>query len=566
MKPPLFVDTVREQPGRSIGGGASLWPMSAHRQEDVPAHPAAVPVPALLSVISVQHVDLIVSIVLALAALGIASALVVAFWRELRNDTIVIAPIAVPRDLADRGYEPQVVAARLLDAYRALHAESGTYFQQRMAQRALGAPDVQLLGGRTSMRAIVRYLRQLFGRPAAEIDGEVTRESDGYVLRLRYGGVRIEPVAGERAASPDIAKVLGGGAEDLMLVTDPGTLGARVMLQERAGGSFPLAERVFERATRSALPIDRARGFAGLGKIRDEQGRPGEAEEYFRRALEVPAAATQAIHSYLLMLLEQGRVDEAIAQVTRYARAARSDEQRTAAALALIDVRRNADALAMIENLLLRNARRGQLHLLRGRALAGLHRWPAAVAAFEQATALEPSVFNWRQYLVWALAQAGRTDEAVELARPIAHLHGGDEWGRYCLGLAELEAGHLDAALSALATAHSAAPTRASYAAQYARALVAAGRPEEALVVLQPIVHHPAMSPRRGWAEGMALHALGRDADALACFAEAAVCDPNDPAPRAAAADLLAKLGRAAEAAVKRKEADALAARNAAYS
>jgi Flp pilus assembly protein TadD len=168
-------------------------------------------------------------------------------------------------------------------------------------------------------------------------------------------------------------------------------------------------------------------------------------------------------------------------------------------------------------------------------------------------------------FVAWALAQAGRATEALEVARPIAHLHGGDQWGQYCLGIAELEAGRLDAALSALAIAHASTPARASYAGQYARALVAAGRPEEALEVMRPIVHHPAMSPRRGWAEGIALQALGRHQEALASFAEAAEYDPNDPATRAAAASALAQLGRAEEARRMRDEAETLAARNAAY-
>ena len=231
---------------------------------------SAAPVPALFSLVSLQHVDLIVSIVLTVAAIAIVAALAVSFWRELSNDTITIAPIAVPRELAERGYEPQVAAARLRDAYRDLHAESGTRFQQRVMQRAQGAPDIQLPGGRTSMRGIVRYLRQLFGRPGAEIDGEITREGEGYVLRLRYAGARIEPVGGERAPDADVGDVLRGGAEDLMLVTDPGTLGWRVLQQERPSGTFPLAERVFERASRSDVPIDRARGLMGLGKIHDE--------------------------------------------------------------------------------------------------------------------------------------------------------------------------------------------------------------------------------------------------------------------------------------------------------
>ena len=537
--------------------------MSNSRPSVIPA--SITPVPAFFTLVSLEQVDMILSIVLTLAAVAIVGALALALWRELANDTVVIGPIAVPRELADRGYEPQVVAARLLDAYRELHAESGTFFRRRMAQRAAGAPDVQLPGGRTSMRGIVRYLRQLFGRPAPEIDGEVTREGAGYVLRLRYGGVRVEPVAGERATNADIAAVLRGGAEDLMLVTDPGTLGMRVVLQERAGGSFPQAERIFERAAASDVPIDRARGFLGLAKIRQEEGRLDEAEDCFRRALKEPVVARQALHNYVLFLLEHGRVDDAIAQATKYMGNARSDEERTASAVALIDVRQNDAALALVDLLLQRHPRGGQLHMLRGRALAGLHRWPAAVAAFERATTLEPSVFNWRQYLAWALAHAGRATEAIEVARPIAHLHGGDQWGQYCLGVAELEAGHLDAALSALAIAHWSMPMRASYAGQYARALVASGRPEEALEVVRPIMHHPAMSPRRGWAEGIALQALGRHEEALASFAEAAAYDPNDPATRAAAASALTQLGRAEEAAARRREAEALTARNAAF-
>ena len=526
---------------------------------------ASAPVPALFSVVSLQNVDLVLSIVLSLAAVAVVGALAVAFRRELRNDTIIISPIAVPRDLGERGYQPQVVAARLLDAYRDLHAESGTQFHQRVAQRAEGVPDVQLPGGRTSMRGIVRYLRHLFGRPAAEIEGEVTREGDGYTMRLRYGGVRIEPVERDRVPNADIASVLRSGAADLMLVTDPGTLGQRLMQQERPSGRYPLAERVFERAVHSNVTLDRVRGYLGLARIREAQERFAEAEVLFKKAIAEPAATAMAIHGYLLLLLKLGRIDDAVAEATRYAREARTDAQRTAAAVGLIDVRKNAEALELIDRLVAKHPRDGQLHLLRGRALAGLHRWRAAVTAIERATTLEPSVFNWRQYLAWALAQANRPEEGIAIARPIAQLHNGDEWGQFCLGIAELEAGHLDVALDALATAHRASPSRASYACQYARALVMDGRPADALNVMSPIVRHPAMSPRRGWAEGLALQALGRNEDALAVFEESANADANDPLPRSAAADLLARLGRTTEAQAKASEAQALTERNFAF-
>lgn len=527
--------------------------------------PATVPVPALVSVVSLQNVDLVVSIALTVIAIVLIGALAVAVWREWRNDTIVISPIAVPSELAARGYEPHVVAARLLDAYRDLHAESGTYYLQRRTQRALGMPDVQLPGGRTSMRGIVRYLRQLFGHPAAEVDGEVTREDGGYVLRLRFGGTRIEPVHGERAPDLGIANVLRGGAEDLMLITDPGTLGARVLRGERAGGQFTHSERIFRHATHSSTAHDRARGLTGLARIRELQGHLDEAESLFQRALAEGSASTAALHAYLLVLLEQVRVDDAIAVARRFAATARTREQREAAALGLIDVRRNAEALPIIDRLLKRDPANGVLRMLRGRANAGLYRWPAAVAAFERATEREPWVFNWQQYLAWALAQAGRTDEALQLVRPIAHLHNGDEWGRYCLGVAELEAGNADRALAALAVAHAATPTRASAAGQYARALAAVGRGEEALAVIAPIVRHPALSPRIAWVEGLIDESLGRHDAALACFSAAAESDPDDPAPRRSVAALLVRLGRTQEAAARQREADALAARNAAF-
>jgi len=83
--------------------------------------------------------------------------------------------------------------------------------------------------------------------------------------------------------------------------------------------------------------------------------------------------------------------------------------------------------------------------------------------------------------------------------------------------------------------------------------------------VMSPIVRHPAMSPRRGWAEGLALQALGRNEDALAVFEESANADANDPLPRSAAADLLARLGRTTEAQAKASEAQALTERNFAF-
>jgi hypothetical protein len=38
---------------------------------------------------------------------------VYALWRELRRSTIVLDPLEVPRELAERGYTPAVVTERL---------------------------------------------------------------------------------------------------------------------------------------------------------------------------------------------------------------------------------------------------------------------------------------------------------------------------------------------------------------------------------------------------------------------------------------------------------------------
>src|ERR1700746_1140187 len=111
---------ARDARDNSTGGGAGHGPAggsfsprarcaklhfmtSAPRHSRLPIPASITPMPAFFTLVSLEQVDMILSIVLTLAAIAVVGALALALWRELANDTVVIAPIAVPRDLAERG-------------------------------------------------------------------------------------------------------------------------------------------------------------------------------------------------------------------------------------------------------------------------------------------------------------------------------------------------------------------------------------------------------------------------------------------------------------------------------
>jgi hypothetical protein len=89
-------------PSAQRSGAVIDAPIAAARHGAGPT--ATVPVGAMFGLLSMPHVDVIMSVVLALPLLTVVGGLVYAFWREARNNTAFLEPIEVPHELARRAF------------------------------------------------------------------------------------------------------------------------------------------------------------------------------------------------------------------------------------------------------------------------------------------------------------------------------------------------------------------------------------------------------------------------------------------------------------------------------
>ena len=156
------------------------------------------------------------------AILIIAVVLVVAdFFRS----TIVIQPIQVPKELADQGYSPEVIAKRLLD--EVLLIKRGAH-SARKAQRfdsQIDQIDVQVPVLGVQLRSVLSYLRGLVGAGDPQISGEIIKDKAGLRMRIRVG--MPDAPYGEVIASDGkdrLDDLLHLGAEYIIRTMDPYTL------------------------------------------------------------------------------------------------------------------------------------------------------------------------------------------------------------------------------------------------------------------------------------------------------------------------------------------------------
>jgi tetratricopeptide (TPR) repeat protein len=118
------------------------------------------------------------------AVVGLGFGLAFIFKSAFFKDSVVIDPISVPKELADRGYTGDVVAQRIHDKVREIYktremnderVESHpTDFTTTPLERSM--PPIELPGGKMSLAAVVSAVRELFGYGNPNITGELTIE------------------------------------------------------------------------------------------------------------------------------------------------------------------------------------------------------------------------------------------------------------------------------------------------------------------------------------------------------------------------------------------------------
>jgi tetratricopeptide (TPR) repeat protein len=225
-------------------------------------------------------------------------------WGALTKETIVIAPIAVPRTLAEAGYTADVAAQRLHDALNKV-VEVASEKGPRVALQA-DLPNVVVPAVGLSLETIAADIRALFHITGRwNISGELTIAQRQLRLRLRMNGQDIyRSPNGVDPERPD--DLLAPAAEKL---ADPYTY-AEFLAKRYPRKSLEIARRIITDGPEKSVPL--AHNLAG--NILLDQHKTDEAIADYRKAIELDPHYAWPHNNLGFALYGQLKTEEAIVE------------------------------------------------------------------------------------------------------------------------------------------------------------------------------------------------------------------------------------------------------------
>jgi len=344
--------------------------------------------------------------------------------------------------------------------------------------------------------------------------------------------------------------------------------------------------------TPAGRPVTPDQAFAAAVNLH-RAGRVSEAEQFYRKILQVAPGHFGAMHYLGLACTQQGKHDEAVvllqkavasdpasfealgnlgvalaatrqldAAVVAYRKAIALQpdyvEARNNLGSALIGLGRHADAIAELEQALAIKPDLAPLHNNLGSALAALGRHADAVPAYRVAVRLNPKFTEACNNLGLSLVALGRPDEAIEIYRTALALMPGDADAHANLAMALAALGRHEAAIPHFEAALAGRPGNAEAHNNLGNSLAALNRHGEALAH-----YERAIQLRPELAEvhnnlGNALATLQRHPEAVAHYRKALALQPRYAEAHNNLGRTLVALERPAEAMTHHREAIAI--------
>jgi tetratricopeptide (TPR) repeat protein len=253
-------------------------------------------------------------------------AFVWAVIREVRRKSIVIDLIDVPKDLAEKGYTPHVIALRLAAEVNAIqrtarvrgHADET--FELSATQIDFTVPTAGI-----SYRSIIRYIRQVFGWPEERVRGEIVREAapmrivssenmpDMQRLRiaLRTRDGRTTPTDLWVLSDLEVPELLRKAAFEIALLVDPYLMATYWFWTEQRERKFNKTFSVIKQCLRSTATDQHYRAYVLWGNALAVQKKFDEAEEKYCTAASLAPRAAPVYNSWGNLMRTRRRVDEA---------------------------------------------------------------------------------------------------------------------------------------------------------------------------------------------------------------------------------------------------------------
>ncbi len=110
-------------------------------------------------------------------------------WESVTHKVISIAPIAVPQDLAARGYTPEVAAERLQSALNDIVARAHSLRKGPDVARQSDLPSIVVPSTSLSIEAVAAQIRRFLRiESRSNVSGEITTVDEKLWVRLRMNG------------------------------------------------------------------------------------------------------------------------------------------------------------------------------------------------------------------------------------------------------------------------------------------------------------------------------------------------------------------------------------------
>jgi len=506
--------------------------------------------------------------------LAFAGVVVWYLWRELRRPVLMIEPFDVPKELAEAGLSPRVVASwigtALPELKRSTVARSSSAAKVTYAHHSL--PDIQIPEAKIGLRAIIEFLRDIFGWHVLRIGGDIVEIGDGWTVTVYESWGRNQIRVGQESVQKSERDKLIKKATELALKADePFLFGALMLSRGRSEEALKVAREMAlddpeaaERMGKKAARDRRVMGHLLWSYILTQQKEYEEALKHIELALHLDRRSARAYNTWGILLHAQGLYAGAI---EKYKRATTLDPKYTAAyynwggSLAALPAPDHGAAIKKFQRATILDPKDADAYCNWGNSLAALpapdHR--AAIKKYERAITLDPknaiAYCNWANshyYLGEYQAAIKKYEKATALDPNYAVAY--NNWG---LALAALPEPDHQAAIKKYERATDLDPKNAAAYCSWGTSLAALPVPDHRGAI-EKYEKATTLDPKNAAAYynwGNSHYKLGEYQAAIEKYERAITLDPKDADAYYICAVALVRLDRIAEAKYMLKKA-----------